>query len=260
LVARLVSGLAAVAVLVLYLRVIRPWQLRWGATDDEVRRTLPGDDVALHPSFNATRAVTALARPDEIWPWLLQLGFRRAGWYSYDWIDNLGAPSAERIIPELQHVAVGDFVPLGSGAESGFWVKAFEPNQWLLWADKQGTVTWLWVLHPLDESRTCLATRVRVRYNWCSPWMLFHLVFDLGDIVMMRKCMLGIKQRAGLLARQRRQQPEAGSTNHASPSRVAPPIPAGLIAPCHEVAAAQPSAAAPAQSPPDRATRTPRAA
>ena len=96
-----------------YLRFIRPWQLRWGATDEEVARALPGDDVVKHPTLNATRGVTIQARPEQIWPWLVQMGVTpRAGWYSYDWIDNLGRPSAERIIPELQHVAVGDFIPM----------------------------------------------------------------------------------------------------------------------------------------------------
>jgi hypothetical protein len=82
-----------------YLRFIRPWQLRWGATDDEVASVMPGDDVVQQPTFDATRAVTIQARPEAIWPWLVQMGMTRAGWYSYDWLDNLGRPSAQRIIP-----------------------------------------------------------------------------------------------------------------------------------------------------------------
>ena len=93
-----VAALAAVTVGV-YLRFIRPWQLRWGATDEEVACSLPGDDVVQHATFNATRGVTIQARPEEIWPWVVQMGINRAGWYSYDWIDNLGRPSAQRIIP-----------------------------------------------------------------------------------------------------------------------------------------------------------------
>jgi hypothetical protein len=98
-------GVAALGAVVfgVYLRFIRPWQLRWGATDEEVARAIPGDDVVKSPTFHATRGVTVQARPEEIWPWLLQMGVTRAGWYSYDLFDNLGKPSAERIIPELQH-------------------------------------------------------------------------------------------------------------------------------------------------------------
>jgi hypothetical protein len=75
-------------------------------------------------------------------------------------------------------------------------VKDFEPNRWLLWWDKTGTTTWLWVLAPVDETRTHLISRVRMRYLWTSPVILFQLAFDAGDIIMMRQCMHGIKRRA----------------------------------------------------------------
>jgi hypothetical protein len=180
-----------------YLRFIRPWQLRWGASDDVVKQ----------PTFNATRAVTIQARPEEIWPWLVQIGCKRAGWYSYDWLDNLGIPSAQRIIPELQHVAVGDLIPMSPDGKQGQWVKDFEPNQWMLWWDSTGDATWYWGLSPLDESQTRLITRVRMRYHWLSPMLVFDLLVEFADIVMMRKCMLGIKQRA---ERASRQTPEPG--------------------------------------------------
>lgn len=187
---------ALVALALLYLRVIRPWQLHWGATEEEVTRAMPGDDVVTRPTFDATRAVTVAARVDEIWPWLLQLGCKRAGWYSYDWIDNLGIPSAKRIIPELQHVEVGDLVPISPDGKAGLWVKSFEANQWLLWGDDKGDVTWLWQLNPIDDDHTRLITRVRLHYVWTSPAIIFNLLLDVGDIIMMRKCMLGIKRRA----------------------------------------------------------------
>lgn len=188
----------------MYIFILRPRQLRWGATDEEVARAMPGDGIVKHPCFNATRAVTIEAKPEDIWPWLVQIGFRRAGWYSYDWIDNLGRPSADHIVSELQRLEVGDLVPMGPGEESGFWVKEIEPNQWMLWGDKKGEVTWYWGLHPLAVTRTRLITRVRMRYNWASPAMLFNMALDVGDIVMMRKCMLGIKQRAEALTRRKR--------------------------------------------------------
>jgi len=97
-------------------RVIRrklvPWQLRWGATDIEVAREMPADDFIVNPTFNATRAVTVDTPPEMIWPWLLQIGHKRAGWYSYDWIDNLGKPSATRVIPGLQDLKESDLIPV----------------------------------------------------------------------------------------------------------------------------------------------------
>lgn len=185
-----------------YLRFIRPWQLRWGATGEEVARTMHGDDVVNHPTFNATRAVTILARPEDIWPWLVQIGVKRAGWYSYDWLDNLGIPSAQCILPQFQHVAVGDLIPISPDGKQGMYVKAFEPNQWMLWWDNKGETTWYWGLYPQDDSQTRLITRVRMRYTWTSPMALFNLLVEFADIVMMRKCMLGIKQRAERVSRQ----------------------------------------------------------
>src|SRR5258708_36474224 len=116
-----------------YLRFIRPWQLRWGATNEEVGRAMPGDEVVKHPSFNATRAVTIQARPEEIWPWLVQIGITRAGWYSYDWLDNLGKPRGQHILTQLQHVATGDLLPITPDGNQDRWVKEFETNNGLLW-------------------------------------------------------------------------------------------------------------------------------
>jgi hypothetical protein len=201
---KIAIGLVALGAMAfgVYLRFIRPWQLRWGATDEEVGRAMPGDDVVKHPTFNATRAVTIQARPEEIWPWLVQIGCKRAGWYSYDWLDNLGIPSAQRIIPELQHVAVGDVIPISPDGKQGQWVKDFEANHWMLWWDNTGDATWCWGLAPLDESQTRLITRVRIRYHWLSPMLALDLLVEFADIVMMRKCLLGIKQRAERVGRQ----------------------------------------------------------
>ena len=91
----LAAGLAAYAA-VRY----RRWHLRWGATHDELAMTLPGDDMVQRPHFAFTRAITIHARPEEIWPWLVQLGYGRAGWYSYDWVDHDNRPSADRILPD----------------------------------------------------------------------------------------------------------------------------------------------------------------
>jgi hypothetical protein len=189
------ATLTALAVAI-YIRFLRPWQLHWGATDEEVERTMPGDDVVKHPTFHATRGVTVQARPEEIWPWLVQIGVTRAGWYSYDLFDNLGKTSAERIIPELQHVAVGDVIPMSPDGKQGLRVKDFDAHQWMLWWDNKGASTWCWGLYPLEENQTRLITRVRMHYHWTSPMILFDLLVEFTDIIMMRKCMLGIKRRA----------------------------------------------------------------
>lgn len=81
--------LAAPTTAVLYARVFRPWQLTWGATPEEVSRHLPSDERVTRPTFDATRAITIAARPEDVWPWLVQIGLTRAGWYSYDLLDNL---------------------------------------------------------------------------------------------------------------------------------------------------------------------------
>ena len=198
----LAVGMGGMAACAAYLVGLRPGQLRWGATDEEVARALPGDDLVARPAFNATRALTVAARPAHIWPWLVQMGLHRAGWYSYDWIDNLRRPSAERIIPELQQLHIGDFLPMSADGKVGVWVKDFDPERWLLWWDKKD-MTWLWQLAPLDAQHTRLISRVRGRYHWTSPRIFFSLVVDVGDILMMRKSMLGIKRRAERVARQR---------------------------------------------------------
>jgi hypothetical protein len=91
------AAFGVVAVLGAYRRWIQPWQHRWGAADEEVRRRMPGDDLL--PEAASTRAIPIAAPPEQIWPWLVQLGYGRGGWYSYDWIDNDGQPSADRILP-----------------------------------------------------------------------------------------------------------------------------------------------------------------
>jgi hypothetical protein len=160
-----------------------------------------GDEVVPSPTFNATRAVTIDASPEAIWPWLVQIGFGRAGWYSYDLLDNLGRHSSDDVVPELQHIAVGDLVPLGPGENSGMRVKAFETGSCIVWWDnKNQLTTWTWLLEPLTTGSTRLITRVRARSSRRHPttaaWLLLT---EFADFPMMRKCLLGIKRRAEAL-------------------------------------------------------------
>jgi hypothetical protein len=193
-----VVAAGVVLVGVLFVALYRPWQLRWGATRDELARTMPGDEIVHRPTFDATRAVTINARPEDIWPWLVQIGFGRAGWYTYDLLDNLARHSAENIIPEFQHIEAGDLVPLGPGKGSGLWVKEVVPNRSMLWWNKKNDqTTWVWGLYPLPDGTTRLVTRVRAPYSLAQPLSLVWIpLYELADFPMMRKCLLGIKRRA----------------------------------------------------------------
>jgi hypothetical protein len=181
-----------------YFRFYRPWQLNWGATPEEILRSMPGDEVVRRPTFNATRAVTVHALPEAIWPWIEQIGFGRAGWYSYDLLDNFGHHSAERIESEFQHIGVGDPIPMGPGESTGLWVKDFEQDRWILWWNRKSRQsTWLWALTPLRDGRTRLVTRVRSHVTWRQPSTVMWIpLLELADFPMMRKCLLGIKRRA----------------------------------------------------------------
>ena len=190
----------------------RRWHLRWGATDDELAMALPGDEMVQRPQFTFTRAITIQARPEEIWPWLVQIGYGRAGWYSYDLLDNLDRPSAKRILPELQQLQVGDWISMGGKPRptTAMRVKAFEPNRWLLW-EHQGC-PWVWVLRPIDQETTRLITRGRNRYTWKDVvFPLGPVLMEIGDPFMMRKQLRNLKRRAELLAMTRR-SPSGGST------------------------------------------------
>lgn len=188
-----------------YWRWVRPWQLTWGATDGEVARALPGDEVVKSPSFNATRAVSIAAPPACIYPWLVQMGVGRAGWYSYDVLDNLARPSATVILPEHQQIEVGDVVPMSPDGRQGMRVLDFTPNCWLLWWDGLGDSTWAWSIQPGEGSSSRLVSRVRMRYRWTSVSILFGLLVEFFDLIMMRRAMLGIAQRAEALASARAQ-------------------------------------------------------
>ncbi len=184
---------------VLYFRIYRHWQLTWGATQAEVERSLPGDDIVPNPSFDATRAVTIQAPPASVFPWIMQIGINRAGWYSYDLLDNLGRKSADNLLLKFQNLQTGDLVPMSPDGKHGIWVKAFERDRWMLWWDKVGDTSWVWVIVPQGDQSCRLITRVRMRYRWLSLSSPFNLLVEFFDLPMMRKCMLGIKRRAEAL-------------------------------------------------------------
>ena len=192
--AALATGMAGVALVYV---VYRPWALNWGASREEIARAMPGDRLLSDPTFNATRAVTIDATPAEIWPWIVQMGYGKAGFYSYDRLDNDGVASADHIISDYQQLDIGDSIPLS--ARSFVTVTDMEPERAMLWeyrGDEETTVfTWAFGLHPLDGAQTRLVTRLR----WRATDLRSRVMLDFFEIIMMRKCMLGIKSRAEAL-------------------------------------------------------------
>ena len=180
----------------LYLFIFRPWQLNWGATIIEIKRSMPGDDIVSKPTFNATRAISIHATAENIYPWIVQMGVTRAGWYSYDLLDNLAKPSAKVIIPEFQNLKIGDIIPMSPDGKQGMYVKDFKEHEWMLWWDQKGDSSWSWGIYPEGDSYCRLVTRVRVKYRFLSFDILFNILIEFFDIWMMRKCMKGIKKRA----------------------------------------------------------------
>lgn len=185
-------------VMAFYLFWARPYQLRWGATDAEVNRPMRGDEINLHPTFLATRAITIEGTPEQIWPWLLQMGYGRAGFYAYDVFENIGSPrgirSADSIIPELQQFKIGDTVPISPAGGLAFY--AMEPNQYMVWRGGDAYGGFIWALYPLDNTHTRLVSRARLSYSWNKPTQLvFDLLTEFADHVAIRKILQGVKGR-----------------------------------------------------------------
>jgi hypothetical protein len=184
----------AVAGVAAYAKWVRPRQLTWGATPEEVQRPLPGDDLVARPTFNATRAISIDATPEQIWPWLVQVGMNRAGWYSYDLLDNLGRRSARRIIPELQHLAPGDIVPMSPGGQ-GIRVHTLGQPRTMIWGTP-GDTSWVWQLDPCPGGSTRLITRIRSRVLPTPMSVAFAVLMEVADFWMIRKMLLNLRHLA----------------------------------------------------------------
>jgi hypothetical protein len=201
-----------------YLRLVRPWHQRWGATDDEVRRPLPGDEEIPKPTVQSTRAITVHAPVQEVWPWIAQIGYvgyRRAGWYAFDfWDADAGrGRSSWDLIPEAQRLEIGLLI-----GEEGFKVRSFETNDHLVFAFHYPNVEWvlkegLWpkfgqctcafVLQSTNEGGTRLIVRTRFTLGGLGLHLLWWPLFEIGDFLQQRRMLPGIRQRAEGLARQR---------------------------------------------------------
>jgi hypothetical protein len=136
---RLAAACAAPAVYALWLR---PRMLGWAATPDEIARAYPGDEFVADPDGGATMATTFPAPPERVWPWLVQMGGDRGGWYAWDWLDNNREPSADRIVPEWQNLEVGSHLYRApKGPTNWFTVVALEPNRTLVLRSSYGLLT-----------------------------------------------------------------------------------------------------------------------
>jgi len=181
-----------------YLLWARPYQLNWGATEQEMNQVMPGDRLDPQPEFFATRAITISGTPEEIWPWLLQMGYGRAGYYGYDIIENLGSPrgirSADCILPEFQQFKVGDVIPISSVARMVFY--AIEPSRYLIWTGTNHKGSFIWALYPLDEDHTRLVSRIRWSFHWTEPSLLsLDLFTEFTDYLAVREILHGVKGR-----------------------------------------------------------------
>ena len=221
----------------------RPRMLRWGATDEEAGGRLPGDDVTPEPRLQSTRAITIDAPREQVWPWIVQMGFERAGFYTHEWVErSLADPryveghNATRIHPELQDLKAGDLIPYGLGVYAR--VHEIEPLSHLVAAEA-------WVLRPLPEGRTRLIVRYRGD-GFIAPAMqaitpegpllmraIAHAVVHFPGLLLLARAidffisdplhhymevgmLKGIKDRAeGAVTTQ---QPQAGSGAHDAPT------------------------------------------
>lgn len=181
---------------------VRHWFSWWGTTPEERARVMSGDALIANPTHTAMHAVTVNAPAGDIWPWLVQMGYRRGGLYSYDWLDRLfgflDRPSATRILPEFQQLAVGDKIFLG---REELTVSVLEPLRGLALSYQARGMEWVWQfgLYPIDDQRTRLVSRGTERVpNTALAWLGMRIM-EPAAFVMTRRMLLGVKERAEAL-------------------------------------------------------------
>jgi hypothetical protein len=207
--ARTTAALGAGYVAMLF--VNRRWHQHWGATDDEIRRPFPGDELIRKSKLDSTHGITVNAPVEQVWPWLMQLGYEgRAGFYSYDRLERLiGARNTNRLNADIRPLREGDQVPFYPGMPL-IVAKVDPPHALVLWqvasggkaVDPNGPwgedyVAWSWafVLEPADVDATRLLTRMRVDYRPATKWVPVQLVLEPAHFVMGRRQLLGIRER-----------------------------------------------------------------
>lgn len=173
---------------------------RWGATDDEVRSPVAGDDLCPGSRLVATRCITVDAPPHKVFPWLRQMGFGRAGWYSHDLLDNLGRRSARRVHPEWQRLISGDTVPAGP---VGFEAVVVDPPHTFVLRlgtpdkpSRRACFVLAYELRPRGDG-TRIVTRVRARVDLPGGRLIERFVLGPGDGIMLRRQLLNLRRRTG---------------------------------------------------------------
>jgi hypothetical protein len=190
---------AVVIMTAAYFGLVRRWLLRWGATASEVARPMPGDGIPGTGASSTTRAITIGVPAHHVWPWLTQLGYGRAGWYSYDWLDNDGQPSARRIHAEWQQRRPGDRILMMPG--SGFDVTGVEDGHYLTARAPDQTVSWCLAVEPAGQRSCRLISRWRARWHVTPASAAWIALSEPGAFIMERRMLLGIKARAEQAAR-----------------------------------------------------------
>ncbi len=196
---KLIGILVALAVLaVVVIIALLPWMDSWGATDDEIAASFSGDELVPSPRLFYTRAVTINATPEEIYPWIVQLGADKGGMYSYTWLEGLiqcPQTNADRIHEEWQGLKVGDKVLMcKNDMPPGYEVAKIEPNRAIVMGhqtDGTWTDVWQFLLIPQADGTTRFVVRSR---NSLDGW--FWDAIRPGEFIMMRRMMLTIKERA----------------------------------------------------------------
>ena len=215
--------LAASAAVLAYQNYIRPWHLRWGATDEELAESLPGDEVKTDAVNQVTHAITIGASAEDVWKWLIQIGQDRGGFFSYDWLENvfgLQVRNANKIEPEFQHLKVGDFVRsahrgwLGGRFDetAGWYVVELEPGRTLVLRDEIERGSWAFILRPIGTDRTRLIIRARGGKPETAGGKLFVYGFvEPAHFIMERKMLLTLKARAEAMERAESEKIEAAA-------------------------------------------------
>jgi hypothetical protein len=194
-----IAALALSAAGASYSLLFRRRCITWGARSEEVDREMPGDQLLADADMTTTRAISIDAPAAAIWPWLVQLGSGRGGAYTYDWIENLfglDMHSADAILPQFQELEVGDTLPMGS-AGPRMRVEVLEPDRFLVFRIEDQNWVWIFGLYA-ENGRTRLVSRNRIASPGASAGarVFRQLVMEPGSLVMERKMLLGIKQRA----------------------------------------------------------------
>jgi hypothetical protein len=196
------EGLGALAITgtILTSPLSRTWYSKWGATPAEMEMPLPGDEFVPNPKLESTRAISIQAPDTAVWPWLVQMGQGRGGLYSYERLENLvgcDMHNADQILPEYQHLEVGDKVRLvPEGRDPYFLVSAIQPGRAIILGGDDPPTTWAFVLEPIDNNSTRLIVRWRQDYEpSIGNTIGWRLVTDPITFVMERKLLQGIKGR-----------------------------------------------------------------